>query len=196
LADDVVIANMAAETKKELIPARQAATQTIGVVQQLREHPGRTSATGLGWLNPGKFVPGTDAHDFQILAQQAQGKVFTQAFAALRGGGTITDNETAKAGAAIARMETSQSQEEYLAALDEFEQATRDGYAKLLEMARITPKEFEALMRGELSEPLPETGQVNNGTLNNPAKPTSKAEYDALKSGAYYVKNGKTQRKK
>ena len=196
LADEKAIADMSADAKVELIPARKRSMQTLGIIEQLRNHPGRSYATGIGWLNPFKYAPGTDAHNFMLLADQAQGKVFAEAYETLKGGGQITEIESKKAEQAIARMETSASQAEYLAALDEFEQATRDGYAKLLQMASTTPEDFIALMQGELAQPLPETGQVNRGTMNNPARPTSKAEYDALPSGAYYVKDGKTRRKK
>jgi len=196
LKDAEVIAGMSAEAKADLIPARQRATSTIGIIQQLREHPGRTWATGLGWLNPGKYAPGTDAHDFMILADQAQGKIFAEAYETLKGGGQITEIESRKAEQAIARMETSQSQAEYLQALDEFEQATRNGYEKLLSIASTDPDKFRQLMAGELSAPLPGSDKKTEGTVNNPHQPDSKAAYDALESGQYYMRDGKLRRKK
>lgn len=186
LADDKAIAEMSAEAKAELIPARKRAVATIGIIQQLRTHPGREWATGIGWLNPGKYAPGTDAHNFMVMAEQAQGKVFAEAYETLKGGGQITEIESRKASQAIARMETSQSQAEYLAALDEFEEVTREGYRKLLDLASTDPDKFKALMAGELSAPLPGTSGETAGTLNNPHMPDSKAAYEAIPSGAYF----------
>ncbi|MEE8307269.1 MAG: hypothetical protein V3R81_08385 [Gammaproteobacteria bacterium] len=196
LADDKAISAMSAEAKVALMPARTRAKNTIGIIEQLRNHPGRKYATGIGWLNPGKYAPGTDAHNFMIMADQASGRVFAEAYETLKGGGQITEIESRKAEQAIARMETSQSQDEYLRALDEFEAATREGYKKLLDLASTTPEKFNQLMSGELSQPLPGSSAPGDMTMNNPALPQSKAEYDALPTGAYYMKDGKVKRKK
>lgn len=196
LADDKVIADMSAEAKTQLIPARVRAQATLGIIEQLRNHPGLEWATGVGWLNPGKYVPGTKAHAFTVLANQARGKVFAEAYETLKGGGQITEIEARKAEQAIARLETSVSVKELRAALDEFEQATRDGYLKLRKIASTTPAKFKQLMAGELSAPLPETGQRNAGTINNPHRPESRVAYDAIPSGTYFMDpNGEVRRK-
>lgn len=62
---------------------------------------------------------------------QLKGQVFMQAFQMLRGGGQITNVEGEKATAAYARMNRSVSTEDYKAALKEFLEATRAGYAKI-----------------------------------------------------------------
>ena len=66
---------------------------------------------------------------------------------------------------------------------------------KMVDLASTTPEKFNQLMQGELAAPLPGTGAAGDTTINNPALPQSKAEYDALPSGAYYMKNGKVKRK-
>lgn len=62
---------------------------------------------------------------------QLKGQVFMQAFQMLRGGGQITNVEGEKATAAYARMNRSVSTEDYKAALKDFMDATRAGYAKI-----------------------------------------------------------------
>ena len=70
------------------------------------------------------------------------------------------------------------------------------GYKKMVDLASTTPEKFQQLMQGELSQPLPGTSAPGDKTINNPALPQSKAEYDALDPGDYYMKNGKVKRKK
>lgn len=62
---------------------------------------------------------------------QLQGGAFLQARQLLKGGGAITDYEGKKAEAAFARMNAAQSEEDYKAALDEFNAAVQDGVRKL-----------------------------------------------------------------
>ena len=201
LADDKAIADalggMVAEAQADLIPARDRATKTISSVQQIRNHPGLKYATGAGWYNPGKYLPGTEAHNFMVAVEQLKGKVFAEAYETLKGGGQITEIESKKAEQALARLETSQSSAEFLAAIDEFEQATRDGYDKLVKMATTDPEKFQQMIQGELSAPLPGTDAQTAGTIANPHQPTSKATYQAIKSGEYYRDpDGKVRRKK
>ena len=69
---------------------------------------------------------------------QASGQAFMQARQALKGGGQITDYEGKRAEAAISRISDaakSGDKQTFLDALDEFEQAVTDGYAKLREVA-------------------------------------------------------------
>lgn len=135
LEDTVAFAKLGAEAKTRLAPMRQTTTETIGLLDQLRNHPGLKNAVGVGWLNPLKYAPGTDARDFMVMADQVQGRVFEQAYETLKGAGPITEVEALKAETAKARMDQSQSPAEYLRALDEFEQALRDGYQVLLDQA-------------------------------------------------------------
>ncbi len=189
LADDKAWAELEATAQTELAPARLQAQQTIDVVSQLKNHPGRKWATGVGWLNPLKYAPGTDAHNFMVLADQADGRVFSAAYETLKGGGQITEIESRKASQAIARMETSQSQDEYVRALEDFERAVRDGYDKLLNQA--TGKAQKDFQEGDMGL----TDRSSHGK-NNPARPSSQAEYDSLRPGSYYMKAGQVRRKK
>ncbi|CAL8974416.1 hypothetical protein RHODGE_RHODGE_03326 [Rhodoplanes serenus] len=96
------------------------AEQTTGLIDAMINHPGRTTATGASrWADPRNYIPGTSAKDFAARADQLQGRTFLEAFESLKGGGAITEIEGKKAEAAIARLDRSQSDGEYLAALHE-----------------------------------------------------------------------------
>jgi hypothetical protein len=96
------------------------AQQSINLVDEMIKHPGRGTATGLsGTLDPRNYLGGTDAKNFQIRAKQIEGRTFLSAFDQLRGAGAITEAEGQKATAATARLDRAQSDDEYLAALNE-----------------------------------------------------------------------------
>ena len=98
----------------------QTADETIALLTQALNHPGRTVATGLsGTLDPRNYAPGTDARDFRVLLDQIGGRAFLQAFESLKGGGQITEIEGRKATEAMARLNTAQSDEAFEAALKE-----------------------------------------------------------------------------
>lgn len=76
--------------------------------------------------------------NWQANFSQAQGQAFMQARNMLKGGGPITDYEGMKGEAAYARMEQAVAtgdKANFLRALDDFEAAVMDGYAKLVETA-------------------------------------------------------------
>jgi hypothetical protein len=96
------------------------AEQTLAVIDGMIDHPGRATATGLsGTIDPRNYFGGTDAKNFQVRAKQLEGKAFLEAFESLKGGGAITETEGTKAANAIARLDRSQSDAEYLEALKE-----------------------------------------------------------------------------
>lgn len=98
----------------------QISTSTLSVIDDIINHPGRATATGLsGVIDPRNFTPGTDAHDFALLNQQLQGKTFLEAFKSLKGGGQITQVEGEKAERAIAQLSRAQSDEQYLKSINE-----------------------------------------------------------------------------
>jgi hypothetical protein len=94
---------------------------SIGVIDKALNHPGRSTATGLtGQIDPRNYIAGTDAKNFQIVADQIGGKAFLQAFESLKGGGQITETEGKRATDAIARLNRAQSDTEYEQALRDF----------------------------------------------------------------------------
>lgn len=111
--------------------------QTISLIEQAINHPGRVTATGASSrFDPRNYAPGTDATNFNVLLDQLKGKTFLEAFQSLKGGGAITQVEGTKAEQAIARLDTAQSDEAFLEALLELQQIARDAKAKAVKMAQ------------------------------------------------------------
>lgn len=84
---------------------------------------------------------------------QLQGNAWLGARALLKGGGAITDYESRKAEAAMARLSRAQGDKEYLAALNDLKTAIQDGMAKLQGAGSGSPPRFDqaeidALMNG------------------------------------------------
>ena len=155
-----------AEAQQRLPAATATAASTIGVIDRLRNHPGRKLATGKSAMVP--LVQGTNAYDFSVLLEQARGKAFLEVYEQLRGGGQITENETRQAGAALARLDRAQSEEAFLTALDDFESAVKSGLQKLEAEAGVEPS-------GLLSDG-PSVGDVEDGYEflgGDPADPNS-----------------------
>lgn len=122
-----------AENRAGLAKTESTIAQMRELVAQAKRHRGRSTATGLsGTLDPRNYVPGTNARDFQVLLDQIQGQAFLQAFDSLKGGGQITEVEGRKATEAIGRLNTAQSDAEFVRALNDLEDVLGAG----LERAR------------------------------------------------------------
>jgi len=65
-----------------------------------------------------------------------QGQTFLQAYNYLKGGGAITDIEGKKGEAAIARLNRSQSTEDYRAALDDLSSVLKSGIERMRTQAK------------------------------------------------------------
>lgn len=92
----------------------------LKTIEQVRNHPGREDATGMSSVFNPLAIPGSDRKDFLVAKDQLKGQAFLQAFDSLRGGGAITELEGKAATEAKARLDTAQSEAEYLKALDDF----------------------------------------------------------------------------
>lgn len=110
--------------------AEATANQIMGVIDQAINHPGRGYATGATSMLP--IIAGTNAADFNAVLDQIKGQAFLQAFESLKGGGQITEVEGTKATQAIARLERSQSEGEFVKSLQELRGIVANG----LERAR------------------------------------------------------------
>ena len=119
----------------------ETAQQTLGQIDSLigkrdREgnlvkgqapHPGFSNVVGATLLPGLRFVPGTDAADFQSKFDQIKGGAFLQAFETLKGGGSITNLEGEKGTSALNRMSLAQSEKEFVSAAREFQGIIRKG---------------------------------------------------------------------
>ena len=115
-----------AQAKIDLPKIEQQADYMVKLLDGLTSHPGMSDVVGakgngalpmyLG-MDP---IAGTKAADFKARLDQVQGQQFLQAFETLKGGGQITEVEGNKAQNAIARMQTAQTEREFVAAANEF----------------------------------------------------------------------------
>jgi hypothetical protein len=123
-----VVGTARGEAQVNLQQAEENANYMISVLRKAIDHPGRVAATGASSiLDPRNFYPGSDAYDFNVLRDQIQGRTFLQAYQMLKGGGQITEIEGQKAEAAMARMNTAQSEEAWLEGANEFIQVIERG---------------------------------------------------------------------
>lgn len=142
---DIVGKESAEETGKAqglaragLPAAKTAVESAVGVINELRNHPGIDIGTGLSSVaDPRSWIPGQAGYDFHQKNVQAQGKAFLVAREALKGAGQVTDFEGKKGEQAIANLNTAQSKEQYLKALDELERMLQASYADLQKKAGV-----------------------------------------------------------
>jgi len=123
------------------IPAAEVSAESLGSkIDSLLNDPYLSQVTGpLQGRMPN--ITG-DAQRVQSKIDQLSGEAFLQARQMLKGGGAITDFESQKAEAAMARLNTAQNDEDFVAALKEFKDAITTGLRKL-----------QSTATGEVSQP-------------------------------------------
>ena len=102
-------------------------TQDGKQIQGRKPQAGFELAVGAGVPSWMPFQGGTDVSNFRIALDQIKDKTFLQAFESLKGAGQITEREGEKATSALNRMNTAQSEVEFIKAAREFEQNVRSG---------------------------------------------------------------------
>lgn len=110
------------------------AQRTLTQIQQLKSDPGLWwSVGGMGWTPnmPGNPQAGTISR-----IEQLQGAAFLEAFESLKGGGQITEVEGAKATNAMARLQRSQSYEEFVQALTDLEEVINVGLQRAMRQSQ------------------------------------------------------------
>jgi len=115
--------------KAALPSARTTARIVSDQIQQIKDDKSLPDALGSIDSNLPTLFPGTARVESRI--EMLTGQSFLQAREMLRGGGQITDYEGQRAEKAMARLNRSQSPEDFKAALDEFNSAVQDGLKKL-----------------------------------------------------------------
>jgi hypothetical protein len=101
------------------------ADRTLGYIDEVRNHPGKGQGTGLS--SYGNWIPGTSGKDFQNRVDQLKSGAFLSAIDELRGMGSLSNAEGQTATAAITRMDTATSEEEFNAALADYEEIVKLG---------------------------------------------------------------------
>jgi len=154
----------------DAIAKAQEASQLI---DSLKVHPGREYSTGMSSVLPA--IPGSASADFQAKLDQLKGTVFLQAYSQLKGGGAITEIEGQKAEQAIARLNTAQSEGEFLKSLDELKEVINAGIQRMQKRAGgIVPQSAPAS-----NGPVP--GTVDGGYRfmgGDPANPSNWEKVD------------------
>lgn len=154
-------AESTATSKIQLPNVIQQAEQTSQLIDDLIKHPGLKPAVGLSSkLDPRNYIPGTSATDFKVRLDQLQGKQFLQAFESLKGGGVITDLEGKKATDAIARMNTSQSEKEFVKSAREFQKIIADGLERSKAKAGVNIMPNNEQMPNKVRKYNPKTGRI------------------------------------
>jgi hypothetical protein len=129
------------------VPSAQlTVNQTVDALKEIRDNKqGMAEQFGNILGLPTQMIParpGTSMADFRNSVTRGANLAFMQAREMLRGGGQITDFESKKAESAITDMQIameSGSQPMFEKALDDFEQAVKDGYEKLKSQASVIP---------------------------------------------------------
>ena len=106
-------------------------------------------------------LPGTPMKRFQTRAEQLTGQAFMTARDALKGGGQITDYEGNRAAAAIGRLDTAQSPQDYRSALEEVRAILVRAMARPQGWVDTSVGKIYEMSAGELSE------LINAGNLTD-----------------------------
>lgn len=132
-AQDQDIGKARAAAISTLLPQKQIADDVAKQVSGIQSDPSESSVLGTWGGNTPNIFP--DARRVQAKIDQLKGSAFLAARQMLKGGGAITDYEGQKAEAAKVRMDQAQSQSDFNAALDDFNNAVQEGYRKLEQQA-------------------------------------------------------------
>lgn len=106
----------------------QSGQNALDIVTSIRNDPYKSRGTGFTAL--GNAIPGTGGYDFQNKVNQAKSGAFLTAIQQMRGLGALSNSEGGAATAAVNRMNTSTSEEEFDAALDDYEKIVKQGMAR------------------------------------------------------------------
>ena len=109
------------EAQRALPQAIQTAKETVETVDKLLKHPGFEYLVGFGVpFASSRLYSGTPVAGANALLEQIKGKTFLEAFQTLKGGGQITEQEGAKAQAALNRMSANISEKDFKEAASDF----------------------------------------------------------------------------
>lgn len=136
--NDAYKTKLVEQAKADVVPtqAKQsniaAAEGALSLIDKALTHKGLSTSVGVsGKIDPRNYIPGTDAKDFSVLADQLKGTAFLTAFERLKGGGAISEREGEKAQSAIARINTAQSEKEFRAALKDYGDVIKVGVSRI-----------------------------------------------------------------
>lgn len=120
-----------AQGKIEAEAAAAASTQMANAdtalqgIEDIRKSPYLGRGTGASSVF--NAIPGTGGYGFSSRVEQLKGGAFLTAIQQLQGMGALSNSEGQTATAAIARLDTAQSEEDFVKALDDYEAIVRRG---------------------------------------------------------------------
>jgi hypothetical protein len=170
-AERTAIGKARGEAKVALPDAVSTAEETVGILDQLRNHPGLDAGTG-ATAPIATRVWGSDAYDFEQMREQAQGTAFLTAIGKMRGTGAISNVEGEAATQAVARMRGAASKQAFLSALDDYERVVRKGLANTYTNAGLEVP--PGLLRGPRRQRTAGEGQA--GATAAPQTPSAAPE--------------------
>ncbi len=95
---------------------------------KIKPHAGFETAVGMSSkFDPRNYLAGTEATNFNTRLDQLKGGQFLQAFNSLKGGGAITEIEGKKATDAIARMNSAQTEDEFIKSARDYQDVIDSG---------------------------------------------------------------------
>ena len=119
--------------------AKLSLEQELANIEALKtDAKGRNETFGGFGPIPQQWLPATPAtakYGYKKRVEQVVGQNFLQAFQQLKGAGAITEQEGAKAQAAMARLDTAQKQDDFDQALTDLENVLKAGYARMQQQA-------------------------------------------------------------
>ena len=118
-------AKAGAESRVNLAGAVDNSNATLDVIDKLIKHPALKMRTGMFGMVPA--VPGTPGVSFDAMRDQLKGKMFLEAFSSLKGGGAISEVEGTKATNAMAALNTAQTTEDFVSALNDLKSVIEKG---------------------------------------------------------------------
>jgi hypothetical protein len=114
--------NGEAQAKAQIdLPGSLAASEQLSkLTNEIANHAGLPGVVGMPNFNGVMPFPGTKEADFKARLDQLKGTAFLQAFEKLKGGGAVSEGEGQQATAALARLQTSQTESEFKNSLSDF----------------------------------------------------------------------------
>lgn len=111
-----------AQAKAQIdLPGSLAASEQLSkLTNEIANHPGLPGVVGMPNFNGVMPFPGTKEADFKARLDQLKGTAFLQAFEKLKGGGAVSEREGQQATAALARLQSSQTEKEFKNSLQDF----------------------------------------------------------------------------
>lgn len=134
----------AATARVNLSQLEDKSTYAIKLLNELVKHPGlkdvvgMKESSGLPTMVGLKPAAGTKGADFMSRFEQIQGQKFLEAYESLKGAGQITEIEGQKATQAISRINTAQSEKEFIDAVGELKDIINKGLQRARKKAGNT----------------------------------------------------------